>query len=303
MGHVDFGRHFDFFIHSFHMPMFFLISGMFFQISKFSVRKKIKTLLFPYLFFGIFHYIIYSIFISRAFKLKPLLSIFFINTDGLPIAGALWFLTAIFGAELIYYVISIKIQKSFYKNICIFLIAILGCIINNLSPYRLPWALDVSFVGLGLIHIGYLLKNKYYKIIELFLSMNFFQLLIISIITTVLIFYNGYINMRLGQYSIIPLFWINATLATLVGLGLSKYIDKYCLKSIKRYLIFCGKNSILFLCLNQLIILLTKTVFIIIGIDYTLKVKPFITILSLLFIYIITYFIINTKLKRIIGYS
>mgnify|MGYP007030225338 CR=1 FL=1 len=31
MGHVGFGGHFDKWIHAFHMPMFFFVSGMFFR--------------------------------------------------------------------------------------------------------------------------------------------------------------------------------------------------------------------------------------------------------------------------------
>ena len=31
MGHIGFGDHFDIFIHAFHMPMFFFISGFFFK--------------------------------------------------------------------------------------------------------------------------------------------------------------------------------------------------------------------------------------------------------------------------------
>ena len=31
MGHIGFGRKFDFFIHAFHMPMFFWISGFLFK--------------------------------------------------------------------------------------------------------------------------------------------------------------------------------------------------------------------------------------------------------------------------------
>ena len=31
MGHIGFGDYFDIFIHAFHMPMFFFISGFFFK--------------------------------------------------------------------------------------------------------------------------------------------------------------------------------------------------------------------------------------------------------------------------------
>ena len=34
MGHIGYGDTFDFFIHAFHMPMFFFISGYFYQSYK-----------------------------------------------------------------------------------------------------------------------------------------------------------------------------------------------------------------------------------------------------------------------------
>ena len=64
MGHIGFGNVFDYFIHAFHMPMFFFVSGFFFT-SKPSdevctldfMKRKCKTLLVPYFIWGIFHYI------------------------------------------------------------------------------------------------------------------------------------------------------------------------------------------------------------------------------------------------------
>lgn len=34
MGHIGFGKNFNHFIFAFHMPMFFFISGMFFQVTQ-----------------------------------------------------------------------------------------------------------------------------------------------------------------------------------------------------------------------------------------------------------------------------
>ncbi len=54
MGHIGFGRHFDKFIHAFHMPMFFIVSGMFLSIKdepSIFMKKKVKSLLLPYAFF------------------------------------------------------------------------------------------------------------------------------------------------------------------------------------------------------------------------------------------------------------
>lgn len=156
-------------------------------------------------------------------------------------------------------------MKKFIKNeiiisIFVFIIATLGCIATNILPFRLPWALDTAFVGIGLYHIAQLMKihmeNKY--IYNLF-HMKWFQCLLFGIVCCILIFTNGYINMRIGMYSIIPLFWINAIMAILIGWNISRFIEKISAKSsivkiISLWLKNVGKNSIIYVCLNQIVI-------------------------------------------------
>ena len=62
MGHVGFSKRFDHFIHAFNMPMFFIISGYLFTLKhqeelffKEYLIKKFKSLIIPYISFGIFH--------------------------------------------------------------------------------------------------------------------------------------------------------------------------------------------------------------------------------------------------------
>ena len=56
MGHIGFGGKFDKFIHAFHMPMFFFISGFFYKEKCLDIKKyavdKAKKLLTPYFVFG-----------------------------------------------------------------------------------------------------------------------------------------------------------------------------------------------------------------------------------------------------------
>ena len=68
MGHIGFGGFFSKWIHAFHMPMFFIISGFF--ISSYSpnfLNKKILGLIVPYFFIGLFHIAI-SVFITKSFS-------------------------------------------------------------------------------------------------------------------------------------------------------------------------------------------------------------------------------------------
>ena len=90
MGHVGFGGHFDKWIHAFHMPMFFFVSGMFFRSdnqysAKDFTRKKAKSLLFPYVMLGLLQYIIWQVARYPKIDVTPLRHLFFINTDGLAV--------------------------------------------------------------------------------------------------------------------------------------------------------------------------------------------------------------------------
>lgn len=64
MGHVGFGVLFDKWIHGFHMPIWFFISSCFLDTSKsmkLYILKKTKTLLVPYLCFGLFYEVLWSV--------------------------------------------------------------------------------------------------------------------------------------------------------------------------------------------------------------------------------------------------
>lgn len=63
MGHIGFGGCFNYWIHAFHMPMFYIISGFLYKKKSTSFYeitvKKAKSLLIPYFIFGVIHYFIY----------------------------------------------------------------------------------------------------------------------------------------------------------------------------------------------------------------------------------------------------
>lgn len=57
MGHIGFGEKFDKFIHAFHMPIFFFVSGFLYKRSDkkilYILIKKVKSLIVPYFIFGL----------------------------------------------------------------------------------------------------------------------------------------------------------------------------------------------------------------------------------------------------------
>lgn len=247
MGHVGFGSEFGHFIHAFHMPMFFYISGFFYNGRNYSdaeyYHKKVKSLLVPYFSFGIGHYLLYRLAGGHSFN--ELFYLFSFNTISLPIAGALWFLTALFFTDIIYFLLD-----KYNMKWLILPLVLAGSFMDQILQYPLPWALSASFVGLGLYWLGEM-SRKYEKNLTKILNMKSWQILIAGIIITVLIYINGYIDMRSGCYAIIPLFWTNAIMAIFIGISISKLI---CKTNRMKYILKIGENSITYVCLNQLTI-------------------------------------------------
>lgn len=293
MGHIGFGERFDYFIHAFHIPMFFFISGFFYRkkccsISKY-IQRKAKSLLIPYISFGIVHYL--AALILDGFSITPLIHLFTINTDGLPIAGALWFLTALFFTDIIYFLID-----RWNTKWLIIPLVFIGSFADQVLPYQLPWALSASFVGLGLYWFGEMSK-KYEDKLKKLLNMNWWQILFVGAGTSGLIFVNGYINMRVGTYAFIPLFWINALLSIYLGISISKLI---CKTEKIALLTSIGRNSIVYVCLNQVVI---RVLLKLLGyfLMPTILLRLLTLALSVLILHWLSLLFTKTKLKVFIG--
>ncbi len=313
MGHIGFGVTFDFFIHAFHMPMFFWISGYLFKHKEEEdltfltfLLKKAKSLLLPYFIFGIAHYLLYVAenFLTHThynIDIFPLLHLFSNNTTGLPICGALWFLTALFFTDVLYFLIDRYILSDILKTIIVMAIAFFGNFANSILPFTLPYALGASFVGIGLYYLGYLCKKYRERSIFCFFNMSWIPNILLGVITIVLIFMNGYINMRTGTYAIIPLFWINAMLSIIVGINFARLIYQYIQNNyIGNWLTGIGRDSIVYVCLNQVVILIVNRGLNVIGLSPLLS-KIAALIITLFVLWAADKIIVNTKLKILIG--
>ncbi len=309
MGHIGYGKNFGHFIHAFHMPMFFFVSGFLykkntkelFSLAEYS-KKKAKSLLVPYIIFGLFHYCIWLT--THDFSLEPLFHLIFVNTFDLPIAGGLWFLTALFITEILFFVIDKYIQNMPIKILIIVAVALLGNITEVILPVTFPYAIGCSFVGLGLYYIGYIIEQFERKIesignsvIELPLKYN----IILSIVTTFFIFMNGYINMRMGYYANIFLFWLNALFSIVVGLNFAKlFYDKIKGTAISKWLMSIGKNSIIYVCLNEIVLLSLDKILEKMHLSWIFY-KLAMLCITLFILLLISEVILKSKLKVVIG--
>ena len=305
MGHINFGWHFDHLIHGFHMPMFFFVSGYFFKRIESSstllhkIGVRCKTLLMPYFLFAVLHIVMNSL-LNGHFQFDSLRLLFF-NTDldGIPIAGALWFLTSLFLADVIYMILDYILGYGIIMHCIILAVGLAGNVLGLYLPIRLPFGIDVSFVGMVFMHIGRIIHQEYKKIVDLnvLLSLLFFAF------GCVLIIINPYVNLRQGQYGNVLVFWISSTL-TIIGLwNICRIFDKWInSKNILQYvyILNIGRDSIVYVCLNQLAILVSFNLMSLVELPMW-PTKICVLIITMILLEGLRRALTKTKLKCLIG--
>lgn len=306
MGHIGFGSAFSKWIHAFHMPMFFFISGWFYKKNDIPlpilIGKRIKTLLLPYALIGVAELTISYLMFSSYSGVQPLMSFLFTNTNGQsPVPGALWFLTAMFFTELIYICVDRAFKKSILLHIIVLLISVFGMVAVVILPFRLPWGIDAGCVGAGLFHIGCVTKGTK---VEKILNLNPWITIGLGIAVSISIFLSPAVNMRTASYTGYPLFWLNALVAIVVGWNLARWIEVLLKRQkceiLLKWIESIGENSIVYLCLNQICIIITNKIMSLVPIAAIIE-KIIILILVLFELWILEKVICNTKLRVIIG--
>ncbi|WP_026506366.1 acyltransferase family protein [Butyrivibrio sp. MC2013] len=305
IGHVGFWGTFSYFFHAFHMPMFFFVTGYFWkkeEISSF-ISKRIRTLLLPYFVWTLFHFFIW-LFVRSATDIsvsEALFHIFLVNTTKVPLTG-IWFLTALFIASLIYAMVCASTDNVYVQTVIIAIIALTGNLLPLLLPFRLPWAMDAGMVGAGFIHGGAILRDHKVRGRDL-LDIRMIYIIPAAIIVTLLIFVNSEVNMRTGEYGIIPLFWINAFASIVVLWNICKAWNGRELKGVvgaaDEEVRFIGRNSICYLCFN--LSLLTLFQYLLSGLHMISHIKKLIIFAAILIsIHLIT-IVLSGRLKCLIG--
>lgn len=265
MGHIEFGAKFDHYIHAFHMPMWFFVSGYFFRDKGYTyidyLKRRGKRLLIPYAFFAAMHYIIAVLFIDKSYGLihLPYIKRYLLtNHSNLPITGVFWFLTCILIADIIFLFFRRTIKSNVLFAFCILTLSFAGILFSYYSSFRLIWSADTSFVALFFYYAGYATKNNPFckRLYQGILEKKHFQFIIWGI-NLILILKTPYVNLRTATYPNALLFYFNATVAIMLYLSASYALSKItspAVNQIKKWLCFVGENTIGYLCLNELLI-------------------------------------------------
>ncbi len=251
------------YIYTFHMPLFFFLSGYLFSPAKYPrfsafFTSKFKSLIIPYFSFSL---IVYVWFLFR-YKMgdidysgslfKPFIGTIIgeRNTEWTVHSGALWFLTCLFITELLFYFIKTGLKTNLFVAIALILSSLISYFYSKFLETPLPWNIDAASMAILFFGVGYMYKDSTEKLSRFF---NLKVFLIFSFLNML----TGYVNYQLSgervdmyesQYGNYMLFVISAfsgIIAFLIA------VQKIRANAVFQYI---GQNSLIYLALHQSII-------------------------------------------------
>lgn len=234
----------------FYMPLFFILSGIFFN-NQSSLSKRCKKLITPYLWFYILAYILSIIkdtIKHQAINLYDFFIPFVGQTSGYE-NTPIWFLLSLIQITLIVSFLC-KVCKKQYILIVSLAISVTGYIAGKyhfLSHYYIGTSLLCTFFFvMGYILKRYFLNSKIiYSVLSLLISIIFYEI-------------NSYVikpDWNNVSQNYIPSGFIPFLLVTVTAcyglIGISRYLDR--ILYLNTILRFFGKNSLIVLCTHMML--------------------------------------------------
>ena len=278
------------FIASFHMPAFFLLSGLTIKTPNSRrelmghIFKRIKIIMLPFYLWS---------FCFVGFGAKRLIMLLYgsnLSISSIGGIGGSWFIPCFFVADIITCLV-LYFCKNNKKGLLTFtgLLLTVSYLLNKLHlTYGFPFSLDVACLGAGFICIGHLLSEfNTFAYIEK--SKSFIKFLIFSLsigLTLFLPFTNkaaclnsyGRPVMALGYYGNLLLFILGGIAGSLMIIILSIYIQNTLLgKKIEPI----GRNTFTILMLQQSVINLIEGIIIGIGVSLNFVIPIILSIICL----------------------
>lgn len=257
--HLDIASEIRTWIYSFHMPLFFFLSGYVFKEEyepMIFLKKKVKSIVIPYVCLGI------------PMVLFQLLKDFFKGTlsldNGVHLVRdfllqrrlwTLWFIACLFCLNILFYIVRKLCKKEYILALFPLCLPILGLLYYGMGGSPMVWNADVCLMAIPFFYIGYGYK-KYGRRVDGILE-NKGMSLGICVLLAVVNVLCGYLSLDASgvglemfdsQYGNPVFTYISA----FAGIGCVVIISKWMLLSPIRYI---GENSLLYYAWHQTIMI------------------------------------------------
>ena len=275
--HINFIEPWQTIIYGFHMPLFYIISGMLFRREKYPsfgafFKRRFRTLILPYLLFAFISLAYTSVlFLLRSVQsadedvsslFSYFIQIFIAQQSGKVCNAPLWFVPNLFLIECIYYFLSGIRSKPLHWLIILVLVAV-GWFTESaycrVDFSVLPWNFSSALFSLGFYAIG----NHFARILlDPIPPLNgrspiLYRLLVFALcfaIEVPLALYNGHVTVGSRVLNNGFVFYATGILGSLGILSLAALLQK------NRFFTFCGRTSFYIMATHKLFISILFTI-------------------------------------------
>ncbi len=233
------------YIYNFHMPFFFLISGILYKTGgepKTYILRKIKTLYIPFVGWNLIFIIGKGLIRHGALSFDSILKVVLtLEKDG-EFLGATWFLGSLFVISIIFKILDYNLSESSEKKYILLGIFLIWGIIG--IEITLPYMISRTLICGFFYAVGYFGKIFF---TEFSLSKDMLVYAIVSGLSFLMIGHYNSANMGANEYRYKALFFIGAVLASFAVLFISKCLEKLngrAGRCLRKAICYIGKNSI-----------------------------------------------------------
>lgn len=248
-------------VFSFHIPLFFFLSGLVFDKKRYAsfgifIKKRLKGLIFPYIVFSVITWMAWAVYSYNANMQvesfwMPLLQTFIAQgSDGYMLHNVpLWFVMCLFSVEVIYYFLA-RMNDWVVMLICIVL-CVLGVLSTKVTFFdfsTLPWSLDVAMMAMPFYAAGSLLTKyiPHFEQVEIVQKYKIWNAVLFALGAVAVYLgakYNGYVSMGRAHLGPNPLgFYATAFCGIIVVMLLSIAVSQSGSHLIS-WLKWIGRNS------------------------------------------------------------
>lgn len=264
------------YIYSFHMPMFFILSGFVFDRKKYLsfidfLKRRITSLICPYILFTaisiLFECVIFIY--GNGFSTDVMKTVGNGIKNALLSRGSadffnapLWFVLCLFVVEIVYFFIS-KFKNKFIVVLCIPLV-VLGWYLESeqfivFDNNLLPWSLDSALFALGWYALGNLTSKKSKE----YLLSNHKNKNIICVVIIILCMSVGFVlALKNGKVSLGSKILNNGFIFYATGItGTLSVVCFGVLFKKSKFLVWCGQNSFYIMAIHYIFRIMLRYVY------------------------------------------
>ncbi len=168
-GHIYYGRASSAFVYAFHIPLFFVLSGMVFDKNRYPnfgifLKKKLKSLLIPYVVFSFLTWLVWVAYAMvthttvDSYWMPLMQTIIAQGSEGYLVHNVpLWFVMCLFSMEVMYYFIA-DFRRIWITVITVMMAALSYCLLNYYPSFdfsAIPWSIDAAMLGIPFYALGH----------------------------------------------------------------------------------------------------------------------------------------------------